>query len=535
MKIREYKNESIAIAIFVAIKLLIILIADMHTGFDGDEVMHIESGNHLDWGYMTFQPIIGVISWVQNLFHSNSIFVQHLFAHLSAALIIVFCGLIVIKLGGSWKAIVVSLTCILVAPGYMITNNSFMPLVFDQLFWTISFYILVCFCVSLQNKYIYYLAIFLGLGFLTKVSILILIAGISIAILLFQIAILRQKHFYLALTLFLALIAPNVYWQYSHDFPSVGHISALYKTVLDEVDVWGNIKMFILSINPITIPVWLSGLFILPFTGHYRPLRLASFAMLFSFLILLISKGQFYYFYPIMLFAFCAGSVFIERHFATKRGILIGYYILLTISGVAIIPRGTTLLPLNAYIKCNKLDKKEGTMKSSLFFTKQAMQDNKKNASDTRIPIPYEAYYTTMDWNNLANALSRTYNRLPQQDKQYCQIWGRFYTQAGAINLLNEKFALPKAFSFNAGYYSWVPDFPKDITILAVTNSQTKGANINQMRYFAPYFKSIELKESLFCPYARENFSAYYQVYVCKGLKYDSDSLKRIFKHKIFE
>jgi len=535
MKIKQIKTEYIVIAIFVMIKLLVLFIADMHTGFDGDEVMHIESGNHLDWGYMTFQPVIGLISWTQNLFHSNSIFVQHLFVHLSASLIIVFCGLTIIKLEGSWKAVVLSLTCVLVGPGYMITNNSFMPLVFDQLFWIICFYILVCFCLSQKNKYIYYLAIFLGFGFLTKISILILLAGLSIAILFTQMKILCKKHFYLAFACLLVIIAPNVYWQYTHNFPSVWHISALYKTVLNEVDLWSNIKMFLLSLNPLTVFVWFPGIFISPFSKQFKQVRLATFAMLFTFLILFISKGQFYYFYPIMLFAFCTGSVFIEQSFSMKKGVFISYYILLIVSGLVIIPRGTTLLPLDKYIKYNKLDRKEGVMKSSLFFTKQAMQDNKENVIDARIPIPYEAYYTTMDWNNLIEAISRIYNKLPEQDKPNCQIWGRFYTQAGAINLLNEKFSLPKAFSFNAGYYSWVLNFPKGITVLAVTNSQLKGKNVNQMNYFAPYFDSIELKESIFCPYAREKFSAYYQVYLCKGLKYDSDSLKQIFKTRIFE
>jgi hypothetical protein len=535
MKIKPYNTEYIAIAIFVVLKLFILLFADMHTGFDGDEVMHIESGNHLDWGYATFQPVLGLISWIQNLFHSNSIFVQHLFVHLAASLIIVFCGLTIIKLGGTWKAVTLSLTCVLVAPGYMITNNSFMPLVFDQLFWVICFYILVCFCLSQINKYIYFLAIFLGFGFLVKISILILIAGLSIAILLVQIKILSNKHFYLAFACFLIIIAPNLYWQYNNGFPSIGHMSALYKTVLNEVNVWSNIKTFLLSLNPLTIFIWFPGIFILPFLKQYKQFRLVTFSMLLSFLILFISRGQFYYFYPIMLFAFCTGSVLIEQSFLVKNKVFIGYYILLVLSGLVIIPGGTTLLPLDKYIKFNKLDRKAGVMKSSLFFTKQAMQDNKENLVDARIPIPYEAYYATRDWKNLIEAINRTYNQLAEKDKQYCQIWGRYYTQAGAINLLNKKYSLPKAFSFNGCYYSWAPNFTKDIFVLAVTNSQIKGININQERYFAPYFDSIELTESVFCPYARENFSAYYQVYLCKGLKINSDSLKQIFKTRIFE
>ena len=105
----------------------------------------------------------------------------------------------------------------------------------------------------------------------------------------------------------------------------------------------------------------------------------------------------------------------------------------------------------------------------------------------------------------------------------------------GGVNISGEKLDLPQAFTFHGSYYAWVPDFSKGITIIAVGNSSQKEDYLYQMNYFKPGFDSIEVKESVFCPYARDNFNAYFQIFLCKGLKYDSDSLKYILKNRIFE
>jgi hypothetical protein len=47
LNIKFLPKEYIIISIFLIIKLTILTIADINEGFNGDEVMHIDSGHHL--------------------------------------------------------------------------------------------------------------------------------------------------------------------------------------------------------------------------------------------------------------------------------------------------------------------------------------------------------------------------------------------------------------------------------------------------------------------------------------------------------
>lgn len=61
------KQTRIIILIFCIISLALHLVADYHSGFGSDELLHIETGNHLAFGYMEFPPMIGLLAFIQNL------------------------------------------------------------------------------------------------------------------------------------------------------------------------------------------------------------------------------------------------------------------------------------------------------------------------------------------------------------------------------------------------------------------------------------------------------------------------------------
>jgi len=111
------KQTKLIIFIFCVIKLTLHIIADTHSGFQGDELLHIETGNHLAFGFMEFPPFIGIVAFTQNLFNSNSIFVHHIFSHLASILILIYVAKTTFELGGKNKAIFLTLMCILIALG----------------------------------------------------------------------------------------------------------------------------------------------------------------------------------------------------------------------------------------------------------------------------------------------------------------------------------------------------------------------------------------------------------------------------------
>lgn len=99
-------RTKIVILAFCIVKLALHLIADSHSGFQGDELLHIETGHNLAFGFMEFPPLIGLLAFIQNMFQSESVFVHHIFPHIAALLILIFVSKITVELGGKTKAVI---------------------------------------------------------------------------------------------------------------------------------------------------------------------------------------------------------------------------------------------------------------------------------------------------------------------------------------------------------------------------------------------------------------------------------------------
>jgi hypothetical protein len=511
------RTQSIIILGVIA-KLTILVIANINGGFNGDEPMHIDSGNHLAWGYMSFQPMIGLFAWIQNQFNSHSIFIHHIFVHISAILIMVFSGLIVIKLGGKWMSVLFLQICLLAAPGFGVTQNSFMPVVFDQLFWVLNFYVLILFCVDNKNKDLIWLGILMGLAFMAKISILFFIAGIIFSALLVNRKLFLNKYSWVAILCYFLIILPNIIWQVKNDFPVIVHMTSLKTKMLDEYNMGKNSMLLFLSLNPLSLLVWGAGLFYAPFSSRFKNYRLATYAILFSFILFLIAKAQFYYIFPIMIISFTFGCIFLEQWLVSKKRLVQIYIALIIISGLLLLPLGNTVLPIDAYIKYGRFDKQN----DALFFNKESMIGAKNEIKEKRIPLNFEEYYTTVDWKNLMEEITRIYSELPEKDKMNCKIWTLNYTQAGAVNFWRNKFRLPQAFTFQAAYYKWVPQLLNGQTIIAVGQSKRKEDYPRLMKFFSKYFETVIYKQSIFCPYAREKSDTYYQIFLCAGFRYNT-------------
>lgn len=503
---RVYKTEYLLIALFTVLSLAIHIIADCNSFYHGDELLHIEAGRYPAFGYMDFAPVIAYLAYIQNLFQSDSLIINHLFVHLASVLILVFCGLLTIKLGGKWPAVLVTLSCILFSPGFGASHSLFLPALFEQLAWVICFYMLVAYCNSANTKSMILLGIFAALGFLTKYSIAFLIAGIAFSVLLFQREILKKKTLYIALVLFLLIILPNILCQIKNGLPVFNHVSKLYETQLDNNSRLSELKMLVLFLNPFTSIFWIAGLFMFPFIPEFKKYRLASFSLLFAFVLLFIAKGKTYYYFPIILGVLPLGAVFFERLLQHRKAILIGYTTILAFFGLLILPKGVPVLPLDTYLKIYEL---------------------KKN-SDNRIPLTFENYYSKGIWDQLLASVATIYRNLPAAEQKECLIWGRHYSQAGGINLLGRKFRLPPAISFHSSYYNWVPDFPAHITMIVISDYSW------DKEHWLRYFEDVQEVDSIENPYASDKEWYMQHIFLCRNLKYSSAELKMKFSNQIF-
>ena len=512
MKKLNIQAEYIIIFIMLLIKTTLHLIADSHSGLDGDEIYHVDAGKHLAWGYMEFPPMIGVLAWIQNFFKSESTFANHFFVHIAAGLIIILCGLTVIRLGGRWKAVLLCLVCILTGSCFGLTQNAFQPVIFDQLFWVLSFYILITYIKTNKSKYIILLGLSIALGFLTKYSILFFAVSLIISVIVFQRRLLREKTFWIGVVIILIIISPNIIWQWNHSFPVFSHLSRLYEVQLDKLKLSDNIMSLVLSPNPLTAFVWLPGIFIVPFIASFKKFKLGVFVIFISFILMFLAKGKFYYFYPIILMSFIAGSVFLEHILNSRIWVFYIYLSLLILMVPITATNALPVLPLEKYIKFYQVQKNEAGV----------------------TPV-MDSYSFKLTWEKLNAAVKKVYDSLPANEKENCLIWGDTYSWASAINFYSEKYQFPNAISFHGTHYLWVPPFPKGISMITICNSNSKDNIEDLMNYYKQYFSKVELKAQVFNQYSEDTTDYYLNIFLCRDIKYDSEIMKRRMKYRIFE
>ncbi len=497
------------IAFFCVVKLSLHLTADSNSGFQGDELLHIATGNHPSFGYMEFPPVIGWLAFIQNQFQSQSVFVHHIFSHLASLLILIVIALITFELGGRSKAIFIVLLCILTAPAFGRGQQLFQPVVFAQFFWLFSFYQLVRYLKTQHAKNLWYLTIFLSFGFLTKYDILFFIAGFT-GLLVFEKtrkAVLQKDNFKYVL-IFLLLTAPNIIWQIKHGFPVFDMFSRLYETQLDQLTILGVLKGLIISLNPLTLIFWVGGLIYVSRTKNnpiYQPIALT---IVISIVLLALSKSKAYYFYPAVITLIIFGGIWFEQKIRLKRQwILYPVTAVLVLSGVVLIPFGLAILPLDTFIKFAGIPKKDG-----------------------RYQIEYQEYYSKSKWEKTMVGLKSVYDSLPTNEREDCLIWGKHYSQAGGVNLFRPNYNVPKAISYHGSFYLWTPKngkLPK--TVIAFTNGEA------EIDFFQTFFKSVLAVKRIYNPYANFEKDLWQTIYICKEPKLNFEQLRKEFRTRVFE
>ena len=502
------KEIKIVVVFFCILKLALHVIADGNSGFQGDELLHISTGNHPNLGYMEFPPVIGWLAYLQNLLQSQSVFVHHIFTHVASTLILIIVALTTVQLGGRTKAVFFVLLCILIAPAFGRGHQLFQPVVFSHLFWLLSFYQLVRFTKGHNPKYLLYLSICVGFGFLTKYDIVFFIVGLVGLLHFKSVRDAIKPEVVKCSILFIAIILPNIIWQYRHDVPILDMFSRLYETQLNALTATKVISQIVISLNPLTTIFWIAGaiyMFTEKSKSFFKPV---AFSIAISIFALALVKSKAYYFYPAIITLLIFGSIWFEKNILIKRKwIIYPTTSLLILSGLVLIPYGLAVLPLNEFIEFAEI---------------------RKNENNT--PIEYTEYYSKSKWEKTMTTLQIVHESLPTLEQKSAIIWGKHYSQAGGINLFRSKYNLPNAISYHGSFYLWAPKSGRlPSTVLAISNGE---AGID---FFQSFFNDVKTAKQIFNPYANSKKDLYQTIYICRQPKYTFEELNVIFKSRVFE
>jgi hypothetical protein len=434
-----------AVLVYLALAKLFIHLATNLTGGYGyfrDELYYIACSDHMAWGYVDQPPFSIAALWMSRLLFGDSLFALRLFPAIAGATVVILAGLMSRELGGKRFAQVLASCSVIVAPLTLGTNSIFSMNSFDVFFWTLAFYLIILIIKKDEQKHWLLLGLILGLGLLNKISVLWLGTGLAAGLLLTPSRkLFLTRRVWIAAAIALLLFLPHVLWQVVYGFPTLEFIK---NATAHKYVAVSPLDMFLqqaLNMNPLTLPLWISGLFYFLVSKSARQFRILPFIYFTVFLILVINKNsKAEYLGPMFPMLFAAGAFTIEKFILRFNGRWIKPAILIPVifSGIVFTPFALAVLPVETFITYTHL----------LGMTPSTSEKKELN----KLP---QFYADMFGWENIAAVVADAYNTLTPDEKTKCAILCNNYGEAGAIDFFGRKYGLPKASSGHNNYWLW--------------------------------------------------------------------------------
>lgn len=487
-------KKTFILIVFIGLKFLLqFLLLSSDYDLHRDEYLHLDQANHLSWGYLSVPPFTSWTSYIIQLL-GNSVFWIKFFPALYGALTIYIVWKAIETLNGSLFALILGATCVLFS-AILRLNTLYQPNSLDVLCWTALYFTLIKYVKTENTKWLFWGAVGFAVGFLNKYNIAFLVLGLTPALLLTKDRkIFIQPRLYVAGALALAIILPNLIWQYHNHFPVFHHLQELSETQLvkvNRVDFLKSQFLFFIGAAFVIFFALYSLLFYKPFKNY----RFFFWSLIFTLAIFMFFKAKDYYaigIYPIYI-AF--GSAYL--------GDLLKNGLKKYLQAVAISIPLLFFLPIVNVAFPNK----------SPEYIIQHAENYKKfgllrweDGKDHSIP---QDFADMLGWKELASKVDIAYSKLPNKTLILCDNYG----QAGAINYYS-KHKL-KAVSFNADYINWFDLTKKYDNLIRI--KEAEGAN-EEIKETSPFFETLFIADSVTNPYAREYGTT---IFVFKNAKID--------------
>lgn len=411
-------------------------------GLHRDEYLYLAEGDHLAWGYLEVPPMIAVLGKLARGLLGDTIFAVRFFPALVGAVSIFLVGAMTRDFGGRKQAQLIAGGAFLLSPAYLGSNNLFQPVSFNQFCWLLSAFLVVRIIKYQRPTYWYALGIVAGLGFLTKYSIVFFLLALAAAFLLSkERKQLLSPHPYLAVGLALLIASPNLYWQYSYDWPVIRHMDELARTQLVYMTPTDFLLPQLMFHWSGTL-VWAAGLWALLRVKQLAPYRLLGWAFLLTLGILLLLSGKAYYTIGAYGMLLAAGGVMWERWLGRFAWTLLPAMLVLN---APIIPYGLPLMSVEKMQAYCSYFKDHYGLTGPLRWEDGVIRTLPQDFADMH------------GWEELPAKVATFYHSLTPEQQSKTMLYADNYGQAGVLNFHREEYGLPECLSFSSSFTMWIP------------------------------------------------------------------------------
>lgn len=485
---RQLFLSDIGILVLLAFaKLLLHLLTNGQYGFYRDELGMLDDARHLAWGYVTYPPLTPFLmrlSW--ELFGQNLAWFRLLPA-LAQCIIIVLVGLTARELGGGRKAQLTAALATAIAPIQLFWTTVFQYTVFECLWWVAICFLTVRLVKSKDPRYWLGIGALLGLGVLTKYSVLFYVIGLAAGVLLTgRWRWLKSPWLWAGAGLALLIFLPNLIWLVQNNFIHLDFLKSIHAR---DIRI-GRTDTFILDqlytpANPLTIPLWVAGLFFFFRSSAGKPYRILGWMAVIPFFVLWLSQGRGYYTSALYPALFAGGAVLAERWLASlssdrAKAIETTAWWSWGLTGIFFAALVLPVAPLGS-----------------------GWWDFARNV--------HEPPAEEIGWPELVQATAQAWNSLSEEEKAHAVIIAD-YAESGAINIYGSAYSLPPTISAdNSGWLRGYGDqSPQTVVVV--------GANRLEVDR---YFDICQVGSKMTMPFDVENEISqdHLEIFICRQPK----------------
>jgi hypothetical protein len=398
-------------------------------GFHRDELQTLDDARYLDWGFVAYPPLTPFFGRLSQWLFGNWLVGARVFPALSQAVVIVLGGLMARELGGGRRAQVMAALAVAAAPVSLAAGALLQYVAFDFLWWVLLAWLVMRLIRTNDERLWLAIGATMGLGMMTKYTMLFLVAGLAVGLLLTGGArYLKSRWLWIGVALSLLIFLPHAIWQFQHHFITFDFLQFIHAR---DIRI-GRTRDFLpeqlwIGANLFTIPLWIAGL-IYYFRREGKRFRAVAWMFIVPLVLFTIAKGRGYYLAPAYPMLLAAGSVRLDQWLARlqparSRAVTFAVIAVIAISGALMTPATLPITPIG-----------------SKWFNR---------SGDFREEV---------GWNDLAANVARIYRSLTPQERAHAGILAANYGEAGAIGMYREQFGLPRAISGTNSY--WLRGYP---------------------------------------------------------------------------
>jgi hypothetical protein len=487
-------------------------------GIFRDEMYYLICGRHLAFGYVDQPPMVAVQARLTDiLFGYDHMWSLRLFSAMAGAFKVFLTGALVWAMGGNRRAAALAMLGVIVAGVYLGIDSFLSMNSFEPVFWIPCALALVRIVqehgIPGQERVVRFwwivLGVSAGLGLENKWNeVFFLVAALIALVLTPQRRILANRWFGVAVAILVALALPNLLWEAHYHWPTLEWLVGVSKSNKDvKLPPLQFLFGQIMTLNPFTFPIWISGVLWLLIARAARPFRFLGVLYVVFVLMMMGMHAKDYYLAPIYPIYYAAGGICLLQGVRVPKWrhvSRVAYVLLLCYGFVRSVPFSIPVLPPQKFVAYEK----------RMHFTPADSENHKA----TILP---QFYADRFGWYEMVDKVGHIYDSLPPEERATTGIFTGNYGEASAINLFGSKYGLPFAISGHQTYWLWGPHGYTGQEMIIIN-----GASPDEMKdYYASCTVAGVNDNPLAMPWEQNN------IYLCHGRKGTFEADWKDFKH----